>query len=172
MSTIRAVFTLNPPQSNIWIIPGLASVYGVGVLITGFYIIRETSSSRQRLFSRFPGTIKNNTPIEAFITAILVLLPALMWPCIVLCVVPFIATNIILDPCMERGLYKGNKPREANDLEMHPAPVQQCAEYGNLRQQIQRISAIREPPPAYSRYPTARQSDLYRMEMLCSCPRA
>ncbi|KUI69153.1 hypothetical protein VM1G_04753 [Cytospora mali] len=160
MSTIRAVFTLDPPQSNNWIIAGLASVYGVGVLITGFYIIKDTSSSRQRLFSRFPGTIKNNMPIKAFVTAILVLLPALMWPFIVLFVVLFIIANIILDRCMERGLYKANKPRKINDLELYPTQVQQRAEYSNLCQQIQRISAIREPPPAYSRCSTARQSDL------------
>lgn len=160
------VYIIPTHQSLGWLIPTISVVYGLLAFFTAFLIVKNISDFREKALRKLLARFQNHTSIRGTLTALIIVVPSLLWPLTMTITLPIIATIWLvteIQQCRENRLNRRQTER-VPDLELGVLN----SENGELRwneidgrRQTGEPSIpnpgmvqVTEPPPAYMPYPS------------------
>lgn len=153
-----------------WVIPTICAVYGALVIFTAFLIAKDISYWRKEALKKLPDFFKDseNPVLRATLTALLILIPALLWPAVLSIsstIIIIVWATTVIEDCRGSTTTPRRNARKAVDLEQgvcHSPDGDHCQDaneqddhLGGLSTLSPVTTAISEPPPVYTPYPTA-----------------
>ncbi|KAH8756349.1 hypothetical protein F5883DRAFT_526186 [Diaporthe sp. PMI_573] len=157
------VYIMPTHQSPGWLIPTICVVYGLLAIFTAFLVTKNISDFRDKALRRLPARFEDHAFIRGTLTALIIIVPSLLWPMIMAVTLPIIAALWLLAEirkCRERRLARRQTER-APDLErgvLNPDNGEHRENGIDEGRQMGEPSIpmvqITEPPPAYTPYPS------------------
>lgn len=157
---------ISTTQTPGWVFPLTCVIYGAFVIFAAFMIAKDISLFRDKTLRKLPVIFQNNTALRRTLTALIILVPSLLWPVIVAITLPIIVVVWLVTEIQKcRGRRQARRQtEEAPDLE--PGTIEPLI--GENRQDITdenrqtgepsianpATAQVTEPPPAYTPYPS------------------
>lgn len=153
-------------QTPGWVIPLTCVIYGAFVILAAFMIAKDISLFREKTLRKLPAIFQNNTALRRTMTALIILVPSLLWPVIVAITFPIIVVVWLvteIQKCRER---RQARRQTEQDPDLEPGTIEPLI--GEHRQNITNedrqtgessiaspaTAQVTEPPPAYTPYPS------------------
>lgn len=153
-------------QTPGWVIPLTCVIYGAFVILAAVMIAKDITLFRDKTLRKLPAIFQNNTALRRTMTALIILVPSLLWPVIVAITFPIIVVIWIvteIQKCRERRQARqqteqdldlewgANEPLNGETQQDVTDEEHQTGEPSIVNPAMAQVT---EPPPAYTPYPS------------------
>lgn len=160
------VFIFSANQTPAWVIPLTCIVYGAFVIFVAFMIAKDISLFREKTLRKLPTIFQNNKALRRTMTALIIIVPSLLWPVIVAITFPIIVVVWLvteIQKCRERRQARqqteqdldlewgANEPLNGENQQDVTDEDHQTGEPSTANPAMAQVT---EPPPAYTPYPS------------------
>lgn len=160
------VYIISTTQIPVWAIPLTCIIYGAFVIFTAFMIAKDITLFREKTLCKLPAIFQENTTLRRTLTALIIIMPSLLWPVIVAITFPIIVVVWLVteiqksrerrqarrqteqDPDLELG---ANEPLVGENQQDVTGEDHQTGEPSIASPAMAQVT---EPPPAYTPYPS------------------
>lgn len=151
-----------------WLIPTMCTVYGALALFTAFVVAKNNPLWRGKALREVPPTLQDHTILRGTITALVTIVPSLLWPVVLAISIPAIAIIWIAPELRERRGHRlsGSQTERIADLERNNFISRNREHRQNVNEHHSQtggpsipspaVPAVTEPPPVYTPYSPAQ----------------